>query len=108
MRAEDVALAILYLNEKRGRRLNERGVKRIAETVNVDVDEALGKLKELGLVDESLVLTEKGREEAQRALKRLEAEVKRGLLGFIKWVNFKARLAPEKLTKGSCVGALES
>ena len=104
MDARDVVLAIIYLNEKAGRRLNERGILKIAKDVGVDASGALGELREEGLLDEKFALTEAGRREAEEALKRLEKEIKRGIFGSLKWASFKSKLVPPKV-KGSCLGS---
>ncbi len=103
MEARDVVLAIVYLNEKAGRRLNERGILKIAEKVGVDAREAIKELRDEGLIDEKLSLTERGRREAEEALERIEREVRKGIFGGLKWASFKSKLAPPKV-KGSCLG----
>jgi len=100
----DVVLAILLLNEKLGRRLTERGVKKIAAGVGVDnAMSILHSLREERLIDDTMKLTERGIEEAQEAIKRLEREVKKGFLGTLKWLNFKTKLAPQRIPKGGCI-----
>jgi len=82
MRDEDLILAILYLNEKKGRKLNELGLKKIAKSVGVEnVEGALEELLSSSLVSPNLELTERGREEALSAIKRIEKEVRRGMFG---------------------------
>ncbi|UXD22574.1 hypothetical protein IPA_06365 [Ignicoccus pacificus DSM 13166] len=105
MEAEDVVLAILYLNERKGRFLNEKGIAKIASEVGVkDLEGVLESLMEKKLVAPNLRLTDEGKVEAAKALKRLENEVKKGLFGVFKWMSFKNKLAPEKI-KGSCLGS---
>ncbi len=104
MEPRDVVLAIIYLNEKAGRKLNEKGVTKIAKNVGIDAREALEALKREGLLAEDLSLTERGLEEALKALERLEMEIKRGLLGSLKWASFKSKLVPPRI-KGSCLGS---
>ena len=101
MNPRDVVLAIILLNEKLGRRLSERGVVKIASNVGVDnAKEIVMSLREEGLLDDNMGLTDKGLKEAEEAVRRLEKEVKRGFLGFFKWLNFKAKLAPQWLPGG--------
>ena len=105
MNKEDIILAILLLNEKKGRKLNEKGIKRIAEDVGVTIElEDLNELKARGLLNYDLALTDKGKREAEEALKNLEKEIAKGILGKIKWISFKSKLVPERI-KGGCLGS---
>ncbi len=107
MNARDIVLSIILLNEKRGRRLNERGVVKIASNVGLEEPKVLEVIEELkgeGLIREGLALTEVGWKEAERSLSVLEKEIKKGPFGFIKWLSFKSKLTPDSL-KGSCLGA---
>jgi Mn-dependent DtxR family transcriptional regulator len=96
LEARDVILAIVYLNTKRGRHLNELGIAEIAESFGVKLDpNAVRDLIEIGLLNEKYELTPEGEELAKRAIERLEREIKKGPLGALRWFNAKLKLVPE-------------
>ncbi len=98
MDSKDVILAVLYLNWEKGRKLNEIGLKEIVESLGVEMDpQAVRDMIAIGWMTEDYDLTEEGKLMAQRALKRLEKEIKRGPFGAIKWFNFKLKAVPDNI-----------
>ncbi|UXD22573.1 hypothetical protein IPA_06360 [Ignicoccus pacificus DSM 13166] len=96
MESKDLILTIIYMNTKRGRHLNEKGIAEIAETFGVKLEpNAIRDLIEIGLLNEKYELTPEGEELAKRAVERIEREIKKGPLGALKWLTLRMKFVPE-------------
>jgi len=94
----DLVLTIIYLNNEKGRKLNAKGIKEIAESLGVLLDtQVIRDMIDAGLLNEDCTLTPMGKKVALKAVKRIEKEVKRGPLGAMKWFNFKLRAVPDNI-----------
>ena len=94
----DLVLTIIYLNNKKGRRLNAKGIKEIAESLGVQLEETvINDMIEAGLLNDDCTLSPLGEKMAFRAYKRIEKELKKGILGRLRWINFITTAVPDNI-----------